>query len=263
MEPANVWSQATTATVLLVFAAGSLLAQGGPYERQRIDNAAADRGRSVYTKQCINCHGSTAKGTDRGPDLIRSTVVLRDRLGNGIGPALKTSANHQATLSQAEIVDLSHFIHQRVEAVASNRNPRGPLPVLTGDPEAGRTYFNGAGRCSTCHSPTGDLAGIATRIADPANLQQRWLFPELRRGGGKQVEVTVTAGQQPPVTGALVRMDDFFVSLRESSGEYRAFNRGPGVTVSVQDPLAVHHELLDRYTDDDMHNLTAYLARLK
>jgi hypothetical protein len=60
-----------------------------------------------------------------------------------------------------------------------------------------------------------------------------------------------------------VRIDDFFVALREASGEYRAFNRGPGVTVSVRDPLAMHHELLDRYTDDDMHNLTAYLARLK
>ena len=248
---------------LLVLIGVHAFAQGGPYERQRIDNAAADRGRAVYTRHCINCHGSTAKGTDRGPDLIRSTVVLRDRLGNGIGPAIKPSANHQAALSQTEIVELSHFIHQRVEAVASNRNPRGPLPVLTGDPEAGRTYFNGAGRCSTCHSPTGDLAGIATRIADPANLQQRWLFPELRRDGGKQVEVTVAVGQQQPITGALVRMDDFFVSLREASGEYRAFNRSPNVKVSVQDPLAVHHELLDRYTDDDMHNLTAYLARLK
>ncbi len=255
--------RAITAAVLGVLTAGGLLAQGGPYERQRIDNAAADRGRAVYAKQCINCHGSTAKGTERGPDLIRSTVVLRDRLGNGIGPALKTSANHQATLSATEIVELSHFLHQRVEAVASNRNPRGPLPVLTGDPEAGRAYFNGTGRCSTCHSPTGDLAGVATRIADPANLQQRWLFPELRRGGPKQVEVTVTVGQQAPVTGALVRMDDFFVSLRDSSGEYRAFNRGPGVRVVVQDPLAVHHELLDRYTDADMHNVTAYLARLK
>jgi hypothetical protein len=60
-----------------------------------------------------------------------------------------------------------------------------------------------------------------------------------------------------------VRLDDFFVSLREASGEYRAFNRGPGVTVVVNDPLAAHHELLDRYTDADMHNLTAYLARLK
>lgn len=251
------------ACAMLLVAAATSLAQGGPYERQRVDNAAADRGRAVYAKHCINCHGSTAKGTDRGPDLIRSTVVLRDRLGNGIGPSLEPSTNHQATLAMAQIVDLSHFLHQRVEAIASNRNPRGPLPVLTGDPEAGLVYFNGAGRCSTCHSPTGDLAGVATRIPDPANLQQRFLFPSLRRGGEKQVQVTVTAAKQPPVTGVLVRMDDFFVSLREASGEYHAFNRGPGISVIVNDPLVAHHELLDRYTDADMHNLTAYLARLK
>ena len=247
--------------VILVLVSGTILAQGGPYERQRVDTAAADRGRAVYAKQCINCHGSTAKGTDRGPDLIRSTVVLRDRLGNAIGPAIKSGA-HNAVLAAAEIVDLSHFLHQRVEAIVSNRNARGPLPVLTGDPEAGRTYFTGAGRCSSCHSPTGDLAGIATRIPDAANLQQRFLFPTLRRGG-KQVQVTVTAAQQAPVTGELVRADDFFVSLRDASGEYRAFNRGPGVGVVISDPLAAHYELLDRYSDADMHNLTAYLARLK
>jgi cytochrome c553 len=254
---------AAVAALLVLFDIHAF-AQGGPYERQRVDNAAADRGRLLYTKHCINCHGSTAKGTDRGPDLIRSNVVLRDRLGNLIGPAIKPGANHQATLAANEVVDLSHFIHQRVEAIVSNRNARGPLPVLTGDPEAGRAYFNGAvGRCNTCHSPTGDLAGVATRIPDAANLQQRFLFPALRRGAPKQVEVTVTAGQRPPVTGAVVRLDDFFVSLRDSSGEYHAFNRGPGVTVAVNDPLAAHHELLDRYTDADMHNLTAYLARLK
>jgi mono/diheme cytochrome c family protein len=256
-------ADATTMAVALLFVtAGTALAQG-PYERQRVDNAAADRGRALYAKHCINCHGSTAKGTDRGPDLIRSNVVLRDRLGSLIGPAIKPGANHQATLAANEVVDLSHFIHQRVEAIVSNRNARGPLPVLTGDPEAGRAYFNGAGRCHTCHSPTGDLAGVATRIPDAANLQQRFLFPTLRRGGGKQVDVTVTVAKQQPVTGTLVRIDDFFVSLRDASGEYRAFNRGPSVTVVVNDPLAAHHELLDRYTDADMHNLTAYLARLK
>jgi len=249
--------------VILIPVTARIASAQGPYERQRVDNAAADRGRTLYAKHCINCHGSTAKGTDRGPDLIRSNVVLRDRLGNLIGPAIKPGANHQATLAANEIVDLSHFIHQRVEAIVSNRNARGPLPVLTGDPEAGRAYFNGAGRCNTCHSPTGDLAGVATRIPDAANLQQRFLFPALRRGGPKQMEVTVTAGQRPPVTGAVVRLDDFFVSLRDASGEYHAFNRGPGVTVIVNDPLAAHHDLLDRYTDDDMHNLTAYLARLK
>src|SRR4026209_853008 len=80
--------------------------QAGPTERQRIDNAAADRGRLVYTQFCISCHGSTVKGTDNGPDLIRSVVVLRDRLGNGIGPAVR-KAPHQATLTDAQVLDLS------------------------------------------------------------------------------------------------------------------------------------------------------------
>jgi mono/diheme cytochrome c family protein len=249
-------------TIFVLLFATTALAQGGPYERQRIDAAAATRGRAVYAQHCINCHGSTAKGTDRGPDLIRSAIVLRDRLGNGIGPALKSPA-HQATLTSAQIVDLSHFLHERVEAIVSNRNARGPLPVLTGDPEAGRSYFNGTGQCSTCHAPTGDLAGIARRIPDAANLQQRFLFPTLRRDGPKQIEVTVTASGQASVSGVMLRLDDFFVSLRDANGEYRAFNRGPGVNVVVRDPLAVHHDLLDRYTDADMHNLTAYLSTLK
>jgi cytochrome c oxidase cbb3-type subunit 3 len=238
-------------------------AQGGPYQRQRIDVAAADRGRALYAQHCINCHGTAAKGTERGPDLIRSTVVLRDRLGSDIGPAIRPSATHQAALSGAQVVDLSHFLHQRIEAVATNRNPRGPIDVLTGDPEAGRAYFNGAGTCATCHSPTGDLAGIATRIADPINLQQRFLFPALRRGGPNSVQVTVTRPGEAPISGQLVRIDDFSVSLRDAAGEYRAFTRGPGVTASVRDPLAAHHALLDRYTDQDMHNLTTYLATLK
>jgi hypothetical protein len=75
--------------------------------------------------------------------------------------------------------------------------------------------------------------------------------------------VTVTPASGPAVKGALLAMDDFFVSLRDAAGEFHAFTRGPGVTVSIVDPLAYHHELLDRYSDADMHNLTAYLATLK
>ena len=239
----------------------SLTAQGGPYQRQVVDVAAAARGRSLYAQHCINCHGSAAKGTERGPDLIRSVVVQRDRLGNGIGPAIRQSATHASVLTDAQVVDLSHFLHERVEAIASNRNARGPLHVLTGDPEAGREYFNGAGTCSRCHSATGDLAGIASRISDPVTLQQRFLFPTVRRSRPTQVEVTRAAGQS--VTGTLVRLDDFFVSLTDASGDYQSFTRGPGVTVSVRDPLEAHHDLLDRYTDADMHNLTTYLATLK
>jgi mono/diheme cytochrome c family protein len=248
---------------VFVAAIASLSAQGGPYQRQRIDPAAAARGRMVYAQHCINCHGSTVKGTERGPDLIRSPIVLRDRLGNTIGPAIAVSATHQARLTPGRLLDVAHFLHQRVESIASNRSPTAPLNVLTGDPEEGLRYFNGAGKCSGCHSPTGDLSGIATRIADPVNLQQRFLFPTLPRNGRRQVEVIVSTTSGQIVTGNLVRMDDFSVALRDAAGEYRSFARGPGISVAIRDPLATHHALLDLYTDEDMHNLTAYLATLK
>ena len=82
---------------------GTAAAQGGTYERQKVDPAAATRSRGVYAQHCINCHGSAAKGTDRGPDLIRSPIVLRDRLGSGIGPAVRKSATHQAALTDAQV----------------------------------------------------------------------------------------------------------------------------------------------------------------
>jgi cytochrome c oxidase cbb3-type subunit III len=33
--------------------------------------------------------------------------------------------------------------------------------------------------------------------------------------------------------------------------------------VMIKDPLAAHRELLQKYTDADMHNLLAYLVTLK
>jgi len=232
--------------------------QAGPYVRQEVDSAASDRGKRVYTQFCINCHGALAKGTEQGPDLIRSPLVLRDRLGSEIGPALKKLTNHQTDLTNAQVADLTHFLKDQVEATAKNRNPEHPPNVLTGNLEAGRAYFNGAGKCNTCHSPTGDLAGVGRKYS-PVDLQQRFLFP--RRS--KPVQVTVTPSGGQPVTGSLERIDDFSVALRDSNGEYRAFSRDKNVRVDLNDPLATHNQMLDAYTDQDMHNVVRYLESLK
>ncbi len=248
-------------------AAAHAAAQGGPTDRQPIDPEASRRGRLVYTQYCINCHGSTAKGTDDGPDLIRSLVVLRDRFGDRIGQALAPAGPHETAfppaLTPARILDLSHFLHERIEDTARNRNPTEPIDVMTGDPEAGRAYFFGAGTCSTCHSPTGDLAGVAGRIPVGVNLQQRFLFPVLPRDGDRQVEVTVTPPGGRPVRGRLLRIDDFDVAMRDADGEYRAFRRMPGVSVEVHDPLEAHRRLLDEYTDEDIHDVVTYLGTLR
>jgi mono/diheme cytochrome c family protein len=240
-----------------------LYGQAGPANRQKVDPDAAQRSRALYLQYCINCHGTLARGTDQGPDLMRSVPVLKDLLGSELGPALKKSAIHQAALSQTQVVDLSHFLKQRIEEDSHNRNPVREPNVLTGNAAAGREYFNGAGQCSTCHSPTGDLAGIANRY-DPVTLQQRFLFP---RTGARQraqpIEVTVKQSSGVETKGTLVHIDDFTVQLRDAAGEYRSWNRTADLKVELRDPYAAHNELLDRYTDTDMHNIVAYLATLK
>jgi cytochrome c oxidase cbb3-type subunit 3 len=244
---------------LAVMAASSVLyAQAGRTDRQVPDPSAADRGKRIYLQFCINCHGSQAQGTDDGPDLIRSSIVLHDNLGRKL-------AGHKADLTQAQVVDLSNFLKQRVEDTISDRNATKPPNVLTGDANAGRAYFNGAGKCSMCHSATGDLAGIGKRY-DGITLQQRFLFP--RQGGrgtppAKPIEVTVTLASGAPVSGTLDRIDDFNVSLKDAAGQHHSWKRTAELKVEIRDPYTTHNELLDQYTDTDMHNIVAYLASLK
>jgi hypothetical protein len=210
---------------------------------------------------------------------VRSVIVLRDRYGSQLGPFLKKGHKLQsgasgATLSGDQIQDLAHFLRQRVNDGLRGSPIFQPQNVLTGDAKAGAAYFNGEGRCATCHSPTGNLAGIGTRL-EPIDIQQRFLFPSTGRGGRggrgrggaaanpNAVRVTVTAPDGQTVSGVLVQMDDFFVSLRTEDGTTRTIRRVPGMKIDRQDPFAYHIELLDRLTDKNMHDVVAYLETLK
>jgi hypothetical protein len=168
-----------------------------------------------------------------------------------------------ATLTEAQIADLSHFIWDRINSTLRGAPEFDVKDVLTGDPAAGRAYFNGAGGCASCHSPTGDLAGYGARYA-PVDIQQRFVFPGSgRRSERSQVTVTVTPPDSAPTTGVLMSLDDFHVALRDESGRYRSWRRTPDTTVVKHDPLDAHIALLDRLTDTAMHDVVAYLESLK
>ncbi len=251
--------------------------RAGPTEQHKVDAEAADRGRDIWAAECINCHGTYARGSERGANLIHSQLFLRDRYGSTLGPFLKKghprqSGSASADLTQMQVEELSHFIHQRVFDTLRGSPIFEMQNVLTGDAAAGEAYFNGAGGCNQCHSPSGDLAGIGGRLSPPA-LQSRFLFPQARgrrrsrfRQPGPAIRpttVTVTPPGEPAVTGVLAHLDDFNVSLRDESGEYRSWKRGPQLKVEKHDPYAAHIDLLDKYTDKNMHDIVAYLETLQ
>jgi mono/diheme cytochrome c family protein len=247
--------------------------QAGPPDRPPVDRAAADRGRALYAAECITCHGSAARGTDRAPSLIRSIVVLNDRYGSLLVPFFRKghamqSGRSSVSITETEAVDLMHFLRQRINDTLRGSEVFTVGNIVTGSAAAGRAYFDGAGRCGTCHSVTGDLAGLAARIPAPVDVQQRTLFPVRRGGRGgtpsrTDIVVTVSAPSKPAETGILVQEDDFFVTYRDREGVVRVVRKAGGVVVRTTDPLAAHHELLDRLTDAEMHDLVAYLVTLK
>jgi mono/diheme cytochrome c family protein len=246
----------------------------GPADRPPVDAAAADRGRAVWAAECITCHGTQARGTDNGPNLVRSVRVLHDRTGSEIGPFLKKghqmqSGRPSSALTDSQAVDLAHFLRQRINDTLRGSPIFNVHDILTGNATAGAAYFNGEGRCAICHTATNhSLAGIATRIPSPVDVQQRMLFPGTARGRGTgpsptAVTVTVTPNGGAPMSGVLLQLDDFYVTLRDASGTVHVVKQAPGTRVATTDPLQAHHELLDRITDKNMHDLVAYLVTLK
>ena len=243
--------------------------------RPPADPAAVERGKALYGVNCQFCHGADTRGGDSGPSLLRSGIVLDDQDGALIAPVLQNGRPDRGmpkfAFSREQAADIAAFLHT-FRAAGYDESRQKPPSILVGDAAAGQSLF--ATRCSRCHSPAGDLKGIASRIADERLLQQTWLMPGT--GGGRggpppvsvpRARVTVTLPSGESVSGVLDRVDDFVVSLRMDDGTFRSFRTPPGAAnaprVVIQDPLQPHKDLLQAYTDADIHNLTAYLVTLK
>ncbi len=241
-------------------------------ERAPEDPAIVARGKALYGVNCQFCHGADIRGGDGGPSLLRSALVLDDQHGELLTPVVQNGRTDRGmpkfAFTGAQVADVAAFLHT-FRAAGYDESRRRPPSIVVGDAKAGEAFF--AARCGSCHSTTGDLRGLATKIEDPRLLQQTWLMPGSGAGRGNsspvkvspiRVTVTLTSGEK--IEGMLDRLDDFVVSLTTEAGEHRSFRlSGNTPKVDVKDPLQPHMSLLRNYTDADIHNVTAYLVTLK
>lgn len=244
------------------------------------DPAVVERGRGLYSVNCSACHGVDLRGGQLGgPNLLRSPVVLKDQAGELIVPVIQQGRPDKGMpplpLSAQDATAVAEFLHSVLAAAAGQGAPpqsEAPPPdIVVGNATAGSAYF--AAKCSACHSATGDLQGIATRIGDPKMLQNIWVSGGRAGGRGRRgegqpsraVTVTVSVPGGEKVEGRLLRIDDFIVTLAQPDGTIRSFRRenDDRPTVEIKDPLQPHTDLLAVYTEKDMHDLTAYLVTLK
>ncbi len=223
--------------------------------------ALVQNGDSFFQQNCSFCHGRDAGGGEGGPDLRRSKLVTEDVDGDKIGTVVRNGRPEKGMprfdFSDQQIASLMAFIHtQQNNALTRGRRGVDVSDLQTGNVEAGRQYFSGAGGCATCHSPTGDLAGVASRY-EGLKLEQQMLYP-----ADVKSTVTVTLASEQTIKGALEYLDEFTVGLIDPTGVYRSW-RTSDVKYKVDAPVNAHVELLSKYTDADVHNLMAYLQTLR
>ena len=235
--------------------------QASSAKPQAHTSTPSEVGATVFQENCSFCHGREAEGGETGPDLTRSKLVLSDSGGNKISVIVRNGTPDarmpRFEFSAQEMDGLVAFIHAQAAKAAAQVGGRRGVDVddlQTGNAEAGKQYFNS--NCASCHSPTGDLAGIASRYKG-LDLEKQMLYPENVRS---KVTVTLPSGQK--VAGTLAYLDEFTVALQDASGTYRSWKIS-NVKYSVDSPVNGHVDLFSKYTDADIHNLMAYLQTLK
>src|SRR5579864_1071532 len=218
-------------------------------------------GKTLFASQCSFCHGRDAGGGESGPDLMASALVEQDVRGEKIGPVVRNGrAGKMPAFQQTDeqLAGLVAFIHERkAKAKEGRRRTVDAADLQTGNVEAGMRYFNGAGGCVKCHSPSGDFAGIAGKLQG-LDLLRRMLYrgeklatesgeEEGTKAGAPLVTPTATvilpSGQS--VTGKLAYRDEFTIALVDDGGWYRSWPAGQ-VKYTVKNPLEGHIELLGK-----------------
>ncbi len=242
--------------------------------------AAIERGRVLFTAQCAGCHVAGNRGGPPGAiDLTQSPIAIGDQNGQQLADFLATGRPERRmpafSLPESDVADLAEFLRSAAASSGRGRGrARGPVAAIVGDAEAGEAYFTGAGGCTRCHSASGDLKGIGSRLL-PAAIQGRIVLP--RGNGGyprsflslpdpteAPVKVVVTPPGSAPVAGTLLWVTDFNVTLVDAQGVRRTFARNGDVPkVEITDPLQAHLDLMRTLTDEHMHDLTAYLSELR
>ncbi len=246
---------------------------------------------------CHGENARGGRNTKTEVDLLRSEIVAMDHMGRELPEFLKFGRPEKNMpkfeFSHDDGVDISTWLHYQISLVTLWQQYTR-LNVFSGDPKAGEAFFNGpVGKCNTCHSVTGDLKGIGDKTNHDAPTLQASILGGGGRGGrggggagrgpaggpegaaaagpggpgggrgaptGGVTTATVTLASGEKFTGTPALINDFVVEIRLPGGETKTWIRNNGwPQVTQVNRLQAHIDLMLKYTDDDIHNLAAFL----
>jgi cytochrome c oxidase cbb3-type subunit III len=253
------------------------------------DAGMAARGALIFQQLCAACHGARGRGGPGGsPDITQSAVAMAADGGSELRQFLLAGRPEKGMppfpLGEAEALDLSAAIRSLGFAAASAQpamatgtatRANAGEDVLVGDAMAGKAYFFGpVGRCNSCHavevggaSTASNLWNISTKYPDARVLQNNMVLNRSffwTPAYSNDITATVSWRDGRKASGYLSSVSDFKVIVRDDAGMETSWPRKDGEPrVVLTDRMQHHLDLLPKYRDSDIHDLTAYLVTLR
>jgi len=252
MRPLTIWS-----FVLLAVAAIAPAQQKNPFDNP----AGIEQGAALFQVHCAYCHGARGEG-GRGADLTTgryrrggSDTELYATVRNGIPgtemPAIKAT--------DEELWKMVAFVKKLGNAGLGEK--------ATGDPLAGKSIFEGKGRCLSCHSIGSQGGNLGPDLSDVGrrralkDLEESLVSPEADVPiQFRAIQVVTKDGKS--VTGIRLNEDDLSIQLRDSSDELRSFLK-ENVREIRRDKPALMPSYRSTLNRKEMDDVLAYLSSLR
>ncbi len=224
-----------------------------------------EQGQALFQTHCSYCHGARGTG-GRGADLTTgqyrrggSDAQLYDTVRNGI-PGTEMPA---VRATDEEVWKMVFFVKKLGSMIRS----MGLREKAAGDPVAGKSIYEGKGRCGLCHAVNRKGGSLGPDLSDVGRrrgtryLAESLLNPEADVPVGyRAIQVIFKKG--PPVTGIRLNEDDISIQLRDLNDDLRSFLKG-NISEIRYDKPSLMPSYRSTLSDKEIEDVVAYLSSLR
>lgn len=240
------------------------------------DAKAAKLGEYQFRINCAFCHGLSARGGGRGPDLTKtqkrhgnSDADLFRTISQGVpGTAMPAGVNGGIGVGMTEEEIWQVITYLRSIQVKA---PAAPL----GSPGHGKELFYASARCGTCHMVEGKGGRLGPDLTDAGSMRSVESLVDSVRNPSRRLAqrmkeaakefpqeyetVMVTTPEGKKITGVALNEDNFSVQMMDADEKIYLFEKDKLKSFEKSRESLMPPYDVKTLSDKDLNDLVAYL----
>jgi putative heme-binding domain-containing protein len=218
-------------------------------------------GSLVFRNTCANCHGPDGDQV-AGIDLHRG-IFRRAKTDQDLIQIIRTGIAGTAMPASDMPVAQAEQVVAYLRSVAATKRSVS----VGGNPERGKTLFDGKGACMTCHRVNGTGSRLGPDLSTIGQLRQTVELETSVVDPGKEIlymnrTYRVVTKDGATVTGRLLNLDSFTVLMLDSKEQLRSFDKSNLRDYGIVD-VSPMPSYKDKLSAQELADVVSYLVSLK